>query len=107
MFSPLNSHCYIGNIVTSKIVISGFCPYILLLLLPGHRMFIVILSEIIVILRIVISGFHCISCVGRKVEKLYVLPIRRAICENNFVAVTIHTKSVMYLWLFTHITCPC
>ena len=26
MLGPLNSHRYIGNIVISKIVISGFCP---------------------------------------------------------------------------------
>ena len=25
-FGPVNSHRYIGNIVISKIVISGFCP---------------------------------------------------------------------------------
>ena len=43
MFGQLDAHHYIGNIVISKIVIyRGSVPYILLLLLPGHSLFIII-----------------------------------------------------------------
>ena len=60
MFGPLNFHCYIRNIVISKIVISGFCPIHFAVTFAGtkniHRY-----TGDIVISRIVISGFHCIS----------------------------------------------
>ena len=53
-----DSHRYIGVIVISKIVISGFCPIHFTVTLPGQNFHRYI--ENIVISKIVISVFHCI-----------------------------------------------
>ncbi len=61
-FGPLNSHRYIGIIVISKIVISGFRPIHFTVTFAGtqniHRY---IRNIVISRSRIVISGFHCIK----------------------------------------------
>ena len=87
--SLLDSHCYIRNIVISKIVLSGFCPihfavtfagtqnvhqgsfwrivvlgfrfpYISMKLLPEQSMHTHCYTGNVIISRIVVSGFHCI-----------------------------------------------
>ena len=58
MLGALKTHRYIGNIVISKIVISGFCPIHFTVTFAGtqhiHRY-----NGDIVISRIVVSRFHC------------------------------------------------
>ena len=54
----LKTHLYIGNIVISKIVISGFYPIHFTVTFPGTQHIYRYTGDI-VISRIVVSGFHC------------------------------------------------
>ena len=57
--SALKTHRYIGNIVISKIVLSGFCPIHFTVTFVGTKRFYCYTGDI-VISRIVVSGFYCI-----------------------------------------------
>ena len=54
----LKTHLHIGNIVISKIVISGFCPIHFTVTFAGTYHIYRYTGDI-VISRIVVSGFHC------------------------------------------------